>query len=63
MSDDKEPGHIRAEHEGLYIEGLWKNSDELWKKRNEYHMQLLEKSVQRKHSPLMLEHQPQQQRN
>lgn len=56
-----EPKDIKCESslselEAQYLEGLWKNSDDLWKKRQEHHMELLERSTQIKKPPLMIEH-------
>jgi len=45
-----------SEFEAQYLEGLWKNSDDLWKKRQARHMELLEKSTQIKKPPLMIEY-------
>lgn len=57
MSDNKEPGDILREYERLYLEGLWNNSDELYKKRIVAHIDALEKSVQKIQPRLLIEHQ------
>lgn len=56
MPEQENLGDILAKHEAHYLEGLWKNSDDLWKKRQAHHMELLEKSTQTKKPLLMIEH-------
>jgi|CXWL01.1.fsa_nt_gi gamma-glutamyl-gamma-aminobutyrate hydrolase PuuD len=63
MSNDYEPNHALNEHEKLYLEGVYNNSDELWTKRNEAHIRMLEKSVQKETPVLLLEHKQSHRRN